>query len=61
MNSRRLYWRLCCAAAFLLSALTYLFGVPHTLWASVLVAVGLVVLTFIGTRVHPGRRQEDAE
>jgi len=30
-----------------------LFGMPYTLWISILQSVLLVVLTFIGTRVHP--------
>jgi len=28
-------------------------GVPRTLWAGLLVYVAMVVLTWIGTRVHP--------
>lgn len=32
-----------------------LFGMPYTLWSSVLATIMYVVLTFIGTRVHPGK------
>jgi uncharacterized membrane protein (DUF485 family) len=30
-------------------------GMPYSLWMSILVTIGYVVLTFIGTRVHPGK------
>ena len=65
-SAKTLYWRLCCLAALVLSVLTFtplvipegrhepmLGGVPLTLWAGVGIAVGLVALTFVGTRVHP--------
>jgi len=65
-NAKTLYWRLCCLAVAVLSVVTFtplvipagryepmLGGVPLTLWAGIGVAVALVVLTFIGTRVHP--------
>ncbi len=34
------------------------FGMPFTLWISILVTIGYVVLTFIGTKVHPGNDQD---
>ncbi len=34
-----------------------LWGIPRTLWAGMLVYVTIVVLTFIGTRVHPDIRE----
>ena len=34
-----------------------LWGIPRTLWAGMLVYVVIVVLTFIGTRVHPDIRE----
>lgn len=64
----RFYWRLCCTAAILLLALSFtplvippgvytpkLFGIPYTLWTGGLIAIGLVLLTFIGILVHPGK------
>lgn len=35
-----------------------LFGMPYTLWVSILITIGYVVLTFIGTKVHPGNDQD---
>ena len=65
-NTKTLYWRLCCLAVAVLSVLTFtplvippgryepmLGGVPLTLWAGIGIAVALVALTFVGTRVHP--------
>ncbi len=65
-------WRLCCAGAILLSVITFtplvirpgqieprLFGLPHTLWAGMLVAFGLVLLTLVGSLVHPARHEEE--
>lgn len=71
-NSR--YWKLCVALAITFSALTFtplvipagrfqpeLFGVPYTLWISILLTVLLVLLTYIGTRVHPGRNSDEPQ
>ncbi|WKN45527.1 hypothetical protein [Tunicatimonas pelagia] len=68
------YWYLCVAAAVLLSIITFtplvipagvyepmLFGIPYTLWVSFLVMVLFVIITYIGTRVHPGRNDKDAD
>lgn len=62
----RTLWRLCYGSAFLLSALTFtplviplgthepmVFGVPYTLWVGIVVAIALVGLTAIATRVYP--------
>ena len=59
-------WRSCKIIAIALSALTFtpviipygqfrplLFGMPYTLWSGLLLTVLLVLLTWIGTRVHP--------
>lgn len=61
-------WRILIVCAFILTIITFtplvipqgvfrpeLFGMPYTLWASILVTIMYVVLTFIGTRVHPGK------
>ena len=62
-----LRWRLCCLSTLLLSAAAFtplaipagrfepmLGGLPLTLWVGVLIALAIVVLTYIGARVHPG-------
>ena len=61
------YWRICIVIVIVLVILGYtpliipkgvykpmLFGIPYTLWLDFLVTVILVVLTYIGARVHPG-------
>jgi hypothetical protein len=71
-NSRP--WFLCVALAVILSALTFtplvipagqfqpeLSGVPYTLWVSILLTILLVLLTYIGTRVHPGRNSDEPQ
>lgn len=68
-NSRS--WNLCVALVITLSALTFtplvipagrfepqLGGVPYTLWVSILITILLVLLTYLGTRVHPGRNDD---
>ncbi|WKN31691.1 hypothetical protein PZB74_22345 [Porifericola rhodea] len=61
-------WRILIVCAVLLTILTFtplvipvgvfqpeLMGMPYTLWMSILVTILYVVLTFIGTKVHPGK------
>ena len=36
-----------------------LFGIPYTLWTGFIITVALVVVTYIGTRVHPGMKDEE--
>lgn len=66
MNKKsRTYWRLTALAVAAVSAVSFtplvldpidaepwILGLPHTLWASMLVAFALVFLAWIGTRVH---------
>lgn len=65
-------WKICVTLVVMLSLLTFtplimptgmyqpeLFGIPYTFWTSFLLTVLLVVLTFIGTRVHPGRNSDE--
>lgn len=71
MNKAK-YWKICCGLVIILSLLTFtplvipigeyepmLFGVPYSLWTSFIITVLLVVLTFIGTIVHPGVHREE--
>lgn len=67
MNARkRTYWRLAVVAVVIVSIFSftplvlnrsspepYLFGMPHTLWASMAIAFVLVLLTFVGAYLHP--------
>lgn len=61
------YWRTCIVIVLVLVILGYtpliipkgiykpmLFGIPYSLWVDFIVTVILVVLTYIGARVHPG-------
>lgn len=69
-----IYWKLCCVGVFLLSALTFtplimpagsfdpmLAGVPYTLWTTILIGFALLLLTFIGSRVHGGQDSSDGK
>ena len=73
-SQQRLYWTLCCIAALGLIFISFtplvipagvhrpaIWGVPYTLWAGIAVSVLLVLLTFIGTRIHPGRKNPEEE
>lgn len=70
-HPKRTSWYLCIAAALFLAIITFtpliipagvyeptLLGIPYTLWTSFLVMVLFVVVTYIGTRVHPGRNED---
>ena len=72
MKNAKTYWRLCCAAAVLLSALALtpfvipagepgpmLGGIPRTLWTGFLVTVALVALTLVGSLVHPAMNTDE--
>ncbi|MEM6628083.1 MAG: hypothetical protein AAF694_00345 [Bacteroidota bacterium] len=64
-------WRLCCAGAILTSILSFsplvlppgvftpkLGPVPYSLWMGILLTIFLVLLTYLGARVHPGHKEE---
>jgi hypothetical protein len=72
LKPNTLYWRICIALALLLTIITFtplvipvgvyrptLLGMPYTLWMTILITILYVVLTFIGSRVHPGRKDEE--
>ena len=63
-------WRLCCIGAILTSILSFtplvlppgvftpkLGAVPYSLWMGILLTVFLVLLTYLGSRVHPGHKE----
>ncbi len=66
MKKHNLAWSLCIVGIVALCVISFtplvipagestpmLLGVPRTLWAGILVYAAMVVLTFVGTRVHP--------
>lgn len=68
------YWRICTTLVILLIIITFtpliipvgiykpmFLGIPYTLWVCFLITVALVVLTFIGSKVHPGIDEEGEE
>lgn len=74
MERRRLYWRLCYSAVFLLSVLTFtpivtpahtyrptLGGLPYTLWMGLVVTVALVLLTYFATRLYPVQHEPEED
>lgn len=36
-------------------------GIPYSLWVSFVITVALVVLTYIGSKVHPGLDDEEGD
>ena len=71
MNKKSVYWKLCIIGAIFLSIFAFtpfvipkdnympmLLGLPRTLWVGILVYMGLIIVTFIGTRVYPGYDKE---
>ena len=67
-------WRICCVVAFGLMALAFsplilatgqsgpeLFGIPRTLWSGIAISIAFVLLTLIGSKVHPDRESNKAD
>lgn len=75
MNERKKkYWRILRTIAIVLCLLTFtpivipkgvykpeLFGVPYALWTSYLITIALVVLTYLGTKVHRSNEEEEVK
>jgi Na+/proline symporter len=72
MKRNKKYWRICVALVILIIVLGYtpvmipggvykpeLLGMPYSLWLSFLLTAVLVLLTYIGSRVHPGNDKEE--
>lgn len=70
-DKKQKYWRILRTLAIILCLLTFtplviprgvykpeLFGVPYSLWTSFLITVTLVVLTYLGTKVHRTDEEE---
>lgn len=73
-SNKKILWLLCCisAAAIVIIGFTSLtipenilhpkfLGMPYTLWVSMLLSILLVVLTILGTLVHPGKDKSEEE
>ena len=69
--SKGTLWKVCCFAASLIAIVGLtplsipegevnpkLLALPYPLWVGILNCVILLLLTIIGTVVHPGKRQE---
>ena len=65
MNKQKLYWRITAALAVTLILVTFtplvispgkiepkFLSMPFTLWLSILITILLVVLTYIGGKIH---------
>ncbi len=74
MKKQSLAWKLCIAGMVALCILSFtplvipagqstplFFGVPRTLCLGILIYAAMVVLTWIGTRVHPEAQQDTGE
>jgi hypothetical protein len=72
-HRKKSYWKICVILTILLTVTGFsplilpggvykpmIMGIPYTLFASFLVTVALVTLTYIGARVHPGKDEEEA-
>jgi hypothetical protein len=71
-NKRMMYWRICVTAVIVIIAVTFsplviapgkinptVFGLPFTLWISILTTIALVVFTYIGGLVSPNDEEEN--
>jgi hypothetical protein len=74
MKRNKRNWRICTLLVLVLVVLGYtplmiphgiykpmIFGIPYSLWTSILVTVALVVLTYMGSKVHPGNDEREKE
>jgi hypothetical protein len=74
MKRDKKYWRACVILVVVLIVVAYtplmlphgiykpaIFGIPYSLWVSFLITVALVVLTYIGSKVHPGSDEGEGE
>ena len=74
MKRDKRYWIICVILVVGLIILAYtplmlpngvykptILGIPYSLWTSFLITVALVVLTYIGSKVHPGSDEGEGE
>lgn len=73
-NKKLIYWRITWISALIVALITFtplvtpqgeyapmVLGLPRTMWAGILVAVVLVVLTLVASYVHPNDQQNKEE
>ena len=73
LANKRLLLRLLIIAVVVLSLITFtplvipygkhepaLFFFPYTLWTGLIVALLLVLVTFLATRIHPGNEEDES-
>jgi len=73
-STQKKLWLLCCILAIGIAIIGFtpfaipentfrpqFMGMPYPLWVSMLLSVLLVLLTFLGTLVHPGNANTDEE
>lgn len=71
-KTQKIIWKLCYISAMVIVVLSFtpvllepekvepfVVGIPYHLWMSILFSIILVVLTVLGTFVHPGKREVD--
>ena len=74
MKREKRYWIICVILVVGLIILAYtplmlpngvykptILGIPYSLWTSVLITIALVVLTYIGSKVHPRSDEGEGE
>ena len=74
MDKKTKYWKICSGIVITLTIIVFtplvmpigeykpmLFGIPYTLWTSFLITLTLVIITLIGTKIHPGIEKEESE
>lgn len=72
MKNKNKYWTICIIAVITLTVIGYtplmipggvykpmILGIPYSLWLSFVITVALVILTYLGSKVHPGRDGEE--
>jgi len=70
ISKKKFFYRILVAAAVIISCLTFtplvipygkfepsFLSLPYTLWTGLLVSVLLVLITFLATRIHPGKEE----
>jgi len=72
--SRKKFWlRVLSIAALVLSCITFtplvmpygkheptLFHFPYTLWTGLIIAILLVLVTYLATQIHPGNEEDES-
>jgi len=74
MRKPKLGWKICIAIFIILSVISFtplvlpqnvykpeVLGIPYTLWTSFLITLAFVLLTYVGTKLHPGNKEEEGK